>query len=397
LARVRVGGTMTAATGAPGGDDMRVHFDDVVHVHYGFLGVEPEDPADDLLTRSRAGQRNGLCGAAVPGRLSMVTGLHTGAVAVRVESHAGAPPIGPEWQDVVEVSVELADEQYLLTAFDGGDDLDLPAAGAYRARWCASGMDDGRDMDTAVDDGSAPDRYLLQLWPAPMQADVVVRLGSAQAAYWHGIAATTPPPPSPAELAGAAAQRAAREADEVHRRRVVEEAAEWGGRPPSERQRSWGWRAAMLARQDRALVDELAALTPDQLRTVATWSAGRACELAGLRDHVLVVEALSLLARGVPLPPVWKDWDALWDAFVPPEPGDVVTIVVIAEVDADGRMPVRPPLAPEAAAIDAVTGAAKRRPGKAAVAAIAGLSSGADDLARCFADVRDMLRTLPPA
>ena len=34
----------------------------------------------------------------------------------------------------------------------------------------------------------APDRYLLQLWPAEPAPDAVVREGSEIAAYWHGVA-----------------------------------------------------------------------------------------------------------------------------------------------------------------------------------------------------------------
>lgn len=42
------------------------------------------------------------------------------------------------------------------------------------------------------------DRYLLQLWPALPAPDAVVRRGSENASYWHGVAAATDPPPPPA-------------------------------------------------------------------------------------------------------------------------------------------------------------------------------------------------------
>ncbi|MET0789394.1 MAG: hypothetical protein ABWY33_09140 [Cellulomonas sp.] len=378
---------------------MRVLFDGDVHVHYGYLAVEPDDGPAEILGRSRAGQRNGLCGAAVAGRLSMVTGLHTGSVPVRVESHEAAPPVDDEWEDVVEASVVLTDGPYLLTAFDVAEDLEVPTAGPYRARWCASGMDAGHDMDTAVREGEAPDSYLLQLWPASILPDVVLRQGSAQAAYWHDVAAGTPPPPpgpTAADLERVAREQPRQRRIDSHARRAQEEVALWGGRPPSARVRSLGWRAAMLARQDRDLVDEIAALTPGQQRAAATWAATRACELAGVQDHELVREALDLVARGERLPSVWEDWDAVWDDFVPPEPGELVTLVATASIHDNGQAPLRRPLASEAAAIDAVIGASKRRPGRAAVAAIAGLSAGADDLPQCFADVRAALRTLSP-
>lgn len=32
------------------------------------------------------------------------------------------------------------------------------------------------------------DRYLLQLWPAPMAPDAILRQTSEHAAYWHRVA-----------------------------------------------------------------------------------------------------------------------------------------------------------------------------------------------------------------
>ena len=49
-------------------------------------------------------------------------------------------------------------------------------------------MDEGQELDTPEDGETAPDRYLLQLWPAPPEPDAVVREGSESAAYWHGVA-----------------------------------------------------------------------------------------------------------------------------------------------------------------------------------------------------------------
>ncbi len=54
---------------------MMVLFDSDMPVHYGFVDLAGEDDWPDL-TDARAGQRNGLCGATIPGVLSMITGLH---------------------------------------------------------------------------------------------------------------------------------------------------------------------------------------------------------------------------------------------------------------------------------------------------------------------------------
>jgi hypothetical protein len=52
-------------------------FDREIHIHYGQFYMEsgsgwPPDP----LQESLGGQANGLCGAAVPGQLFLITGLH---------------------------------------------------------------------------------------------------------------------------------------------------------------------------------------------------------------------------------------------------------------------------------------------------------------------------------
>ena len=75
-----------------------------------------------MLTRSfrkhRRGQANGLLGAAVPGVLSFVTGLHTGAVPLQIlwHDHAPAEP-GAEYLDVVEASFQPQQAELLLWTF----------------------------------------------------------------------------------------------------------------------------------------------------------------------------------------------------------------------------------------------------------------------------------------
>lgn len=102
-----------------------VLFDGDVEVHYGFLALKPATAAADPAA-GRAGQLNGLCGAAEPGCLSMVTGLHTGGVPVRIEAHDEEPPVGAEWEEVVEVSCT---EHVAALEEQGG----APAAAAERA------------------------------------------------------------------------------------------------------------------------------------------------------------------------------------------------------------------------------------------------------------------------
>jgi len=169
---------------------MTTVFDDTVHVHYSQIYVTSDPEAFiDGFEGSRAGQSNGLCGAATPGLLYLVTGLHTGDIPFTVEVHESAPPVPDGWEDVVEASFRPVTEQVELTEWAGEAAWPLPLRTVdYRVRYCVTGMDEGRHQDTVVDGEQAPDRYLLQFWPGPPAPDVIVRQGSESAAYWHGVA-----------------------------------------------------------------------------------------------------------------------------------------------------------------------------------------------------------------
>ena len=167
-------------------------FAGLVDVHYGFIDLysDPDgsgDESDDLVG-ARRGQANGLVGAQVPHQLGMVTGLHTGEVPLVVTWSEDAPEVEEDWEDVVEVSVELSTPDLTIATFENAYGCTVPQAGWHRARYCVSAMDEGQELDTPEEDETAPDRYLLQLWPAPPEPDTVVREGSEIAAYWHGVA-----------------------------------------------------------------------------------------------------------------------------------------------------------------------------------------------------------------
>lgn len=169
---------------------MRVLFDGEIHVHYRFLDLmqaEDMDPPVDHGATVR-GQQNGLLGRQ-GGALSMVTGLHTGQVPIRVEWHDTTPEPDLLSEEVVEVSFVCAGGPYVVRAFDTAVDVgDLPSR-SLRARWLANGMDAGEEVDTRMDGEPAPDRYVLQLWPAPPAPGALLRQTSEAAAYWHRVAA----------------------------------------------------------------------------------------------------------------------------------------------------------------------------------------------------------------
>ncbi|WP_187703100.1 hypothetical protein [Nocardia yunnanensis] len=141
-----------------------------------------------------AGQRSGLCGAAVAGELFLVTGLHSGRVGFTVEVHDQAPPLDAAWEDVVEVSFYPVSGQSFLVQWAGEKswELDLREGIDYRVRYCAMGMDRAREQDVRLDGEPVVDRYLLQFWPAPPEPDRVVRQTSQAAARSHEYACRQP-------------------------------------------------------------------------------------------------------------------------------------------------------------------------------------------------------------
>jgi len=314
-------------------------------VAYGQIYVESEG-SEPQAWESMGGQQNGLCGAALPGSIFLITGMHTGNVAFTVELHDTEPPVGEEWEDVVEASFRPFGETFLQCwGGEGSWPLDLPATD-LRVRYCAWGMDEAREVNVIMDDEPCIDRYLLQFWPAPPSPDRIVRQTSQQAAYWHENARRQPPPPTPEQKAEAQrlAAAAAREAQE---RRVLEyETKRWGGRLPSERIRALHGNAEAAALLDTDLAEDLAkAPEEDQLR-VARWIARRTIAEAGLADIVWIAEALDAVDAGESLPPSFDDvrtvWDRLWSD--PEVPVTVVTTV-------DGRIDN---LRQQAAAVPAV-------------------------------------------
>ena len=287
-----------------------------VHVHYGQIYVE-SDPESfgPAFPEAFGGQSAGLCGAAIPGALWLTTGLHTGSVGFTVEVHGQAPPLGPGWEDVVEVSFRPASGRSMLMQWAGEAVWELGLYEVdYRVRYCAAGMDQARKQDTRAS-GPQVDRYLLQFWPAPPGPDQVLKQTSAIAAYWHDHARKQPPPPTPAERAEA--ERLVRVAQEQadEEVRLAREKWKWGGRLPSDTLRQVGGNVRGVLRFDAALVRALDAAGPETQRAVALLAARRACEAAGLAELDWVAAALAALAEGRDLPAPFDDRQHLRQAL----------------------------------------------------------------------------------
>ncbi|WP_328491752.1 hypothetical protein OHS59_02675 [Streptomyces sp. NBC_00414] len=296
---------------------MRRPVEGEVYVHYSQIYVESDpDSFGPDLTEAFAGQTAGLCGAAIPGALWLSTGLHTGRVGFAVEVHDDAPPVDPVWEDVVEVSFHPVSERSTLMQWAAEDTWELDLAEiSYRVRYCARGMDQGRNKDTRMSEEPQVDSYLLQLWPAPPGPDQVIRQTAEVAAYWHDYARKQPPPPTPEQRAEAERQaREAREKAERERLRAVEQ-WRWGGRLPSEALRTVGGNVRGLLRFDAALVHALDTAGPEVQRSVALLAARRACAAAGLDGLDWVAAALTALAERRPLPPPFDDSAHMWETL----------------------------------------------------------------------------------
>ncbi|MFJ1764597.1 hypothetical protein ACIOD2_30035 [Amycolatopsis sp. NPDC088138] len=293
-----------------------VHGD--VHVHYGQIYVlsEGDDPFEGDLTACFAGQRNGLCGAASPGVLFLITGLHTGTVGFTAEVHDTEPP-DAGGEDVVEAPFRVEGPARLET-WGGGDwwDLELPP-GDYRVRYGGYGMDAGRELDTRLDGEPGQDRYLLQFWPAPPAPDIVVRQHSAIAAYWHGFAREQPT--SEEHAAAKARVREAREREEAEAHALARHERllrEWGGSLPPERLLNLPHTLRELAKQDRGFIADATGAAPEVQHALARRLARHAFSVAGLDGVAWIAEGLRALDEGRALPPPFGERAAAWDRLL---------------------------------------------------------------------------------
>lgn len=371
---------------------MRVLFDAEIGFHYGFAWFDTGVGTVADLSTVRGGQANGLLGAAEPGLLSMVVGMHSGQVPVRIEFHDTAPAVDDDWDDIVEASLDARGPDATLSTFDEFHEVGLPANGWYRARWHDHGADAGQQHERFDPDEPVVERCLLQLWPAPPAPDVVVRETSGIAAYWRS--ATTPHPPPRAPELRAYDERAA-QLDAAAREQRATRAMErqfhlelWGGRDPSPRLLEVQQEAVTLVSAGRRdLVDTLAALEPEQQRTLALALVRAACAAAADAE-VDWAPALAAIRTGDPLPPPFDDPRPAYDAaFGRGETTTTVTLVVSV-----GPPPPRIPLHPASSAVGAVLAAGHVDPLAAVLGTVEAVSWSAPDLDQFFADIQRRVR-----
>jgi hypothetical protein len=161
----------------------QILFSDQIHVHYGQFYVEPNDGDYVDMDLALRGQSNGICGAAQPGRLFLITGIHTGVVHVTLEQADVEPPVDDCWDEIVECSFTHRASRLFLRewAAEAEYPLNFPT-GSYRVRYSARSM--LADWQLVAGDGPLQ-TYLLQFWPAPPRADALVKVTGECAQYWH--------------------------------------------------------------------------------------------------------------------------------------------------------------------------------------------------------------------
>ena len=161
--------------------------DRLVQTDYGQfdIGWGEEFGFDGHFERFFDGQVNGLVGAAHPSGVYLHLARRSGGSPLRIDLLDSRPdPPSESWEDVVEVSVRVPDDaapRWSTWAGETGGALAIPP-GDYRLRVSACGRDAGHDGEFAAE---LVDRYVLEFWRASMEPDSIVKVGSADAAYWH--------------------------------------------------------------------------------------------------------------------------------------------------------------------------------------------------------------------
>ena len=194
--RKQSGAKASALSEAKQHADATVLFSGQLSINYGQFYVDevtPQNEGDYLsVERAFSGQANGLCGGAQKGKLFLVAGPQTGAILIDVLLHSSKPPVDETFEDAVECSMQVPENQTGLCSWAHEETytLDLPP-GSYRVRYSISGMDrDYTEDDEDVDVPISGQRYLLQFWPASAAKDQILKVGSETAAYWHGTLET---------------------------------------------------------------------------------------------------------------------------------------------------------------------------------------------------------------
>lgn len=164
---------------------MKKLFDGVIEVQFSGFTIEPDvGDSDGYGWNLKLQRNNGLCMEGTPDRLLFISGVHNGAIQLKIELSESRVPIDDRWEDVVENSLTVtSDKTYMYEwGYEEQYEIELPA-GIYRVRYSAIGMDN--EDYSAHDNGTAKStqEYLIQFWPEPIQPSSIIRENSGKAQY----------------------------------------------------------------------------------------------------------------------------------------------------------------------------------------------------------------------
>lgn len=117
--------------------------------------------------------------------VTLTTARQYGNVHVAVHILDEEPMLDPVWDAVVEFPIHTG-ESVSVTGWAGSGTIAVPMPPALdvRVRYVVIGTQIGWDQPAAPRGSVAPERYLLQAWPAAQQAPRIVASTSAWSQYW---------------------------------------------------------------------------------------------------------------------------------------------------------------------------------------------------------------------
>ena len=123
---------------------------------------------------------------------ALTTARQFGNVQVAVHILDEEPVLDPSWDAAVEFPIHTGTSAS-VTGWSGDGTIAVPVPPAVdaRVRYAVIGAQIGWDQPAVQDDDVAPERYLVQAWPAAQQAPRVVASTSPWSQYWtFGLPAT---------------------------------------------------------------------------------------------------------------------------------------------------------------------------------------------------------------
>jgi hypothetical protein len=178
---------------------MRLLFDGTVRVERAlmFLQEVGSDPDVYVVDPGRDWEMNGLVFYGHEGGLVMAVGRDDGLVHIRVELHTTVPTLDLDWEEVAETSLRFRGTHLELTGHAEPVSVTIPRPGAFRFRFSASLMDEGRSFgERSFPLVVGPDEYVLQMWSAPAEPDVTIKETSLAAKDAHELVRRLFPPPA---------------------------------------------------------------------------------------------------------------------------------------------------------------------------------------------------------